>query len=161
MSSVYVQPSLWAGRSGCTHSFYQAFLFLELCDVTENGGAARTERSPMYRSIFLIAGIFFFSKFMLKNISVVNILSSAAESTPKQRVSIIPTNQSVRNKHRPQTRTRPTWRPKTEMKVYFQSCKTKFPGLGKSSPSQEFLKDRTEAQCELKDYFELHIMQSC
>lgn len=86
-------------RSGCTHSFYQAFLFLELCDVTENGGAARTERSPMYRSIFLIAGIFFFSKFMLINISVVNILSSAAESTLRVSISSQPISPSETNKN--------------------------------------------------------------
>lgn len=138
--------------SGCTHSFYQAFLFLELCDVTENGGAARTERSPMYRSIFLIAGFFFFQVHVDKHLSRQYSLKCCREHTAG--VDIIPTNQSVRNKQERGPHD-------VQMKVYFQSCKTKFPGLGKSSPSQEFLKDRAEAQCELSDYFELHIMQSC
>lgn len=84
-------------RSGCTHSFYQAFLFLELCDVTENGGAARTERSPMYRSIFLIAGIFFFFQVHVdKHLSRQYSLKCCREHTAG--VDIIPTNQSVRNK---------------------------------------------------------------
>lgn len=106
----------------------------------------------MYRSIFLIAGIFFFQVHVDKHLSRQYSLKCCQEHTAG--VDIIPTNQSVRNKQERGPHD-------VQMKVYFQSCKTKFPGLGKSSPSQEFLKDRAEAQCELSDYFELHIMQSC
>lgn len=98
MSSVYVQSSLWVDRSGCTHSFYQAFLFLELCDVTENGGAARTERSPMYRSIFFNSRHFFFQVHVDKHLSRQYSLKCCREHAKAAGVDIIPTNQSVKNK---------------------------------------------------------------
>lgn len=83
------------GQAALTH-FIRLFLFLELCDVTENGGAARTERSPMYRSIFLIAGIFFFQVHVDKHL---NILSSAAESTLRVSISSQPISPSETNKN--------------------------------------------------------------
>lgn len=83
MSSVYVPSSLWADRSGCRLTHFIRFFYSWNFMMSQ-----RTVEQPELKDltctrVFLITG-----KFMLMNISVVNILSSAAESTPKQRVSI-------------------------------------------------------------------------
>lgn len=83
---MYSHPCESIGQAALTH-FIRLFYSWNFVMSQRTVEQPELKDLPCTGVFFLIAGIFF-SKFMLINISVVNILSSAAESTPKQRVSI-------------------------------------------------------------------------